>query len=132
MASRSCRKMAEVRVGAEWTCTTSGMVPRRCRVRSIDMTGVIPLPPVQNRIFAGGGSGSTNSPWGKRQPHDRSRLEAADQMLGQEPFGHRLDRDGQCARAPAAGVVGAELIEYERQCQFPPSCTPMPTYWPAW
>jgi hypothetical protein len=32
----------------------------------------------------------------------------------------------------AAPVPGAELMEYERQCHFPPKCTPIPTYWPAW
>ena len=44
--------------------TTSGMVPRRSRVRSIAITGVTPLPPTRNSILAGGGSGSTKSPSG--------------------------------------------------------------------
>ena len=44
--------------------TTSGIVPRRSSVRSIDITGVTPLPPTRNSIFAGGGSGSTKSPSG--------------------------------------------------------------------
>ena len=37
---------------------------RRSRVRSIAITGVIPLPPTRKNIFAGGGSGSTKSPLG--------------------------------------------------------------------
>ena len=40
------------------------MVPRRSRVRSIAITGVMPLPPTRNSIRAGGGSGSTKSPLG--------------------------------------------------------------------
>ena len=44
--------------------TTSGIVSRRSRVRSIAITGVMPLPPTRNSIRAGGGSGSTKSPSG--------------------------------------------------------------------
>ncbi len=40
------------------------MVPRRSRVRSIDITGVTPLPPTRKSIRAGGGSGSVKSPSG--------------------------------------------------------------------
>ena len=40
------------------------MVPRRCRVRSIAITGVMPLPPTRKNSLAGGGSGSTKSPLG--------------------------------------------------------------------
>ena len=47
---------------AEYARTTSGMVPRRLMVRSMDMTGVIPLPPTRNNIRSGGGSGRMNSP----------------------------------------------------------------------
>ena len=57
--------------------TTSGIVPRRSSVRSIAITGVMPLPPTRNSIFAGGGSGSTKSPVGRGQPHDGARLETA-------------------------------------------------------
>ena len=39
-------------------------MPRRSRVRSIAITGVIPLPPTRKSIFAGGGFGSTKSPVG--------------------------------------------------------------------
>ena len=59
---RSCRP----RSGAECTITTSGMVSRRSSVRSIAITGVMPLPAVRKSILAGGGSGSTKSPWGRR------------------------------------------------------------------
>ena len=51
--------------------TTSGIVSRRSSVRSIAITGVMPLPPTRNSIFAGGGSGSTKSPVG-RAPAGRS------------------------------------------------------------
>jgi hypothetical protein len=44
--------------------TTSGIEPRRSSVRSIDITGVTPLPATRNSTFAGGGSGITNSPSG--------------------------------------------------------------------
>ena len=40
------------------------MVPRRSSVRSIAITGVIPLPPTRNSTRPGGGSGSTKSPSG--------------------------------------------------------------------
>ena len=43
---------------------TSGISLRWSIVRSIAMTGVIPLPAVRNRIFFGGGSGSAKLPWG--------------------------------------------------------------------
>ena len=33
-------------------------------MRSIAITGVMPLPPTRNSIFCGGGSGSTKSPSG--------------------------------------------------------------------
>ena len=44
--------------------TTSGIEPRRSRVRIIDMTGVTPLPPTRKSTFSGGGSGMTKSPSG--------------------------------------------------------------------
>ena len=40
------------------------MVSRRSSVRSIDITGVMPLPATRNSVFSGGGSGSVNSPAG--------------------------------------------------------------------
>ena len=42
----------------------SGVCPRAVRVRSIAISGVMPLPALMNRIFSGGGSGSAKSPFG--------------------------------------------------------------------
>ena len=42
----------------------SPMVLRRCMVRSMDITGVIPEPAVRNSTAAGGGSGMTKLPCG--------------------------------------------------------------------
>ena len=41
------------------------MVSRRSRVRSIDITGVMPLPATRKRVLGGGGLGSVNSPAGE-------------------------------------------------------------------
>ena len=64
--------------------TTSGIVPRRSRVRSIAITGVMPLPPTRKSIFAGGGSGSTKSPSGRASrtmvPGSRPLTRCADSM----------------------------------------------------
>ena len=84
--------------------TTSGIVPRRSRVRSIAITGVIPLPPTRKSILAGGGSGSTKSPSGSASRTMVPGLEALDQVRGEQALGHRpdRDRDGPAARAGAA------------------------------
>ena len=73
------------------------MVPRRWKVRSMAMTGVTPLPPVQNSTLGGGGSGRTNSPWGRAKrtivPGSRPRT----RWVESRPFGHGLDGDGDVA-----------------------------------
>ena len=46
-------------------CTTSLRIcPRRCIVRNIDITGVIPDPAVRNNTEVGAGSGITKLPCG--------------------------------------------------------------------
>ena len=51
-------------VGVECKWTISVTWSRRTRVRSIDITGVIPDPPVMNSTDAGAGSGITKLPCG--------------------------------------------------------------------
>ena len=52
--------MTSVAVGAQWTCATSASSARW--LRSIPMTGVMPLPAVRKRTLAGAGVGRVNSP----------------------------------------------------------------------
>ena len=88
------------------------MVPRRSRVRSIAITGVMPLPPTRNSIRAGGGSGSTKSPSGAASRTIGAGLEALHQVGGEQPLRHRPDRDRDVAAAAprrAADRVGAPL-----------------------
>ena len=59
---RSSRKMAESAVGDECMWTTSGMASRRCSVRSIDITGVIPLPPSRRGSWPAGDQGGRTHP----------------------------------------------------------------------
>jgi hypothetical protein len=103
-------------------------VSRRDKVRSIAITGVIPLPPTRNRIFSGGGLGSTKSPDGRA-----SRMIAP----GATPLTRCSDRKPSgIARTVIAMVlpsrVGGELTEYERQWNLPLIWMPMPMYWPGW
>ena len=82
------------------------MVPRRSSVRSMDITGVMPLPPVQNRILAGGGSGSTNSPWGSARrtmvPGSRPRTRCSDR----NPSGIALTVIVSWPRRPSRAAIG--------------------------
>ncbi len=81
--------------------TTSGMVPRRSSVRSIDITGVTPLPPTRNSTFSGGGSGSTKSPSGSASRTIVPGRQPVDQVRGQQPLGHGPHRDRDGARPSA-------------------------------
>ena len=49
-------------VRAECACTTSATAPRRSRLRSMLITGVMPLPALTKSSFSGTGSGSTKVP----------------------------------------------------------------------
>lgn len=107
--------------------TTSGIVPRRSRVRSIAITGVTPLPPTRKSIRSGGGSGSTKSPSGRAR---------RTMVPGARPLTRWLEsRPSGIARTVIAMVrplrLGGELTEYDRHWNFPSTCTPMPTYWPG-
>jgi hypothetical protein len=64
MVSSSRRKMMSDGVRALWTKTTSASEPRSYRLRVIDMTGVIPLPPERNRYFADGWRAVVKTPKG--------------------------------------------------------------------
>ena len=78
------------------------------------MTGVMPLPPVQNSTFAGGGSGSTNSPCGSARrtmvPGARPRTRCSDMKPSGMAFTVmvRCPAAGRCAEPPSSGE---ELIE---------------------
>ena len=96
-------------------------------MRSIAITGVMPLPATRNRIFSGGGSGSTKSPLG-----------AASRMIvpGSRPSTRWAERKPSgIARTVIAMVrpdfLGGDDTEYERQWNLPSTWIPMPTYWPG-
>ena len=85
--------------------TTSGIGARaRSRVRSIAITGVMPLPPTRNSILRRRRVGQHEVALGQRQPDDGARLEPVDQVRGQQPLRHRphRDRDGAARCAAAA------------------------------
>ncbi len=63
------------------------MVPRRSRVRSIAITGVTPLPPTRNSMLRRRRVRQHEVALGQRQPHDRPRLEAVDQVADSSPSG---------------------------------------------
>ena len=96
-------------VGAQCTWATSASSSRW--LRSIPMTGVMPLPAVRKRTFAGAGLGRVKSPvaWSSmtRVPGARG----PDQVVGDLAVGDRLGRDGDAARRDAGrgravGAVG--------------------------
>ena len=123
-ACSSSRKIIRSGVGEEYTSSTSGTVPRRSSVRSMEITGVIPLPPTRNSIRAGGGLGSTKSPAG-----------AASRTIvpGARPRTRWSERNPSGIARTVIVIVlrscsGGELREYERQWKRPSTCTPMPTY----
>ena len=93
------------------------------------MTGVMPLPAVMNRIFSGGGSGNAKLPEGVA-----SRTMVPD---GTAPLTRWLERkpSGMALTAMEMRLfsqLGGEVSEYDRQCQRPSICRPMPMYCPGW
>ena len=64
IASSSRRKMMSDGVRALCTNTTSASEPMSYRVRVMDMTGVIPLPPERKRYLAAGLRAIENTPKG--------------------------------------------------------------------
>ena len=107
--------------------TTSGIVPRRSSVRSIAITGVMPLPRDQEQHLRRRRVGQHEVALGQRQPDDRAGLEAVDEVRGEQPSGIartviEMVRPRRC---------GGELTEYDRHWNLPLTWTPMPTYWPG-
>ena len=103
-------------VGAECKWTTSVIWLRRASVRSIDITGVMPEPPVRNSTDARRGIGHHEVALRRGQPHDRAGRHPADQVRRQETLGHRLDGDRDGARRCGTGL---EVSEYDRHRQRP-------------
>ena len=108
--------------------TTSPIVPRRSRVRSIDITGVIPLPPTRKKRLGRRRVRQHEVAVGRRQPHDRAGRQPVDQVVGEESLRHRADGDRKRAarRGPAASSPSTSA---SGTCRRP--ATPMPTYWPG-
>ena len=94
-------------VGAQCTCATSASSPRW--LRSIPMTGVMPLPAVRKSTLAGAGLGRVKSPvaWSSMTRVPGAGL--AHQVVGDLAVGDRLGRDGDAPRRDAGrgGAVGA-------------------------
>ena len=101
--------MTSAAVGAQCTWATSASSPRW--LRSIPMTGVMPLPAVRKRTFAGAGLGRVKSPvaWSSMTRVPARGL--ADQVGRDLAVGDRLGRDGDAprrdaGRGRAVGAVG--------------------------
>jgi hypothetical protein len=103
------------------------MVPRRSSVRSIDITGVMPLPPTRNSVLAGGGSGSVNSPAGAASRTIVPGASPRTRWSERKPSGMARTVIVMSPRL----CVGTELREYDRQWKRPSTSTPMPMYCPA-
>ena len=103
------------RSGAEWTSTTSGIVSRRSSMRSMPITGVRPAPPVRNRTFSGGGSGSTKSPLGAARRTIVPGARPPTRCCDRKPSGIALT----VMLMVSSPSVGTDVREYERQCQRP-------------
>ena len=125
-------------VGAECKCTTSVTWSRRTSVRSIDITGVIPEPPVMNNTDGGAGSGSTKLPCGAASRTIVPGATPPTRCVDRNPSGMALTvivmvrLDPPIAGRAAPALMGLEVNEYDRQRQRPSTNRPMPTYWPGW
>ena len=93
-------------------------------MRSIAITGVMPLPAARKSTFSGGGSDITKSPLG-----------AASRMIepGSRPETRWEDKKPSGIARTVIEIVrplrlGGEEIEYERQWNLPLTWIPMPTY----
>ena len=111
-----------------WTMSTS--CPRRSSVRSMDITGVIPEPPVKNSSDAGAGSGSTKFPCGAASRTTVPGATPPTRWVDRKPSGMALTAIVMVRDRP--DVTGAEVSEYDRHRQRPSTSRPMPTYWPGW
>ena len=116
--------MTSSAVGAECRWITSVIRSRRIRVRSIDITGVIPDPAVMNNTAGGGGSGSTKLPCGAASRTIVPGLTPATRCADRKPSGIALTVM-VTVRAP---LTGLDVNEYERHRQRPSTSNPMPMY----
>ena len=122
-ARSSPAKTTSSAVGAECTTTTSG----RSALRSIPITGVMPLPAVTNRTFAGAGVGSTKSPVGWSSCTTVPGVVRRTRWLLTTPSGIALT---VTVMQPSVRCSG-EVSEYARHCRTPSTSTPSRTYWPG-
>src|ERR1700739_4275061 len=102
-------------VGAECRWVMSVIWSRRARVRSIDITGVIPEPAVRNRIDGGAGSGSTKLPGGAASRTMVPGSTPATRWVDRKPSGIALTV--MVTVRANAEVAGLDVNEYERQRQ---------------
>ena len=91
------------------------------------ITGVRPLPAVRNSTFSGGGLGSTKSPFGAARRTTVPGGSPPTRWPDRKPSGIALT----VIEMVPSPCVGTEVSEYDRQCQRPSTCTPMPMYWPG-
>ena len=101
---------------------------RRASVRSIDITGVMPEPPVMNNTDAGAGSGITKLPCGAASRTIVPGATPPTRWVDRNPSGIALTVIVMM-RAP---LTGLDVSEYDRHRQLPLTRRPIPTYWPGW
>ena len=103
-------------------------------MRSIDITGVIPEPPVTNSTDAGAGSGITKLPCGAASRTMVPGSTPPTRWVDRKPSGMALTVMVMVRepRRAAPAVTGLEVSEYDRQRQRPSISRPIPMYWPGW
>src|SRR6478672_441870 len=97
---------------------------RRDRVRSIDITGVIPDPPVMNSTDAGAGSGITKLPCGAASRTIVPGATPPTRCVDRNPSGIALT----VIAMVASDLDGADVSEYDRHRHLPSTSRPMPMY----
>ena len=103
-------------------------------MRSIDSTGVIPLPPLISSIRSGRGSGRVNMPSAWREPDDQAGPRVRVQVLRHEAL--RVGLDGEldpavgavlrAGRRVAAGAAHAVDVDGELHELAGPEAAPLP------
>src|SRR5437764_2414695 len=98
----------------------------------MDITGVMPDPPVMNNTDAGAGSGITKLPCGAASRTIVPGATPPTRCVDRKPSGIALTVMVM-VRPPRADVAGPEtgldVSEYERHRQQPSTSRPMPMYW---
>ena len=82
--------------------------PSATRVRSIDMTGVIPLPPLTSTMRPGRAAGRVNWPWAAAQSDHQAGPGAIDQEVADQPVRVGLDGQLETGGRPTRGRVASE------------------------